>query len=291
MRAMPTHALTIDLEDWSQLLGRRLTGVSREPLQATVSATHRLLDALDEAGVRATFFVVGMLAERFPELVGEVHRRGHEIGSHTYTHRLIFNLTREEFRDEMRRSKEQLESLTGTPVRGFRAPEFSVGALDHWCFDVLAELGFGYDSSVFPIRGSRYGIADAPHEPFRIETASGGLWEFPLATYEFRGRRIPVAGGSYFRLLPQVLLRRAIADLDRQKSGSVFYFHPYEFTDETLRLEGVAARTLLKPAYVKYRLLHNFRTARILRNLKPVLTSLQFRPLGEICSAMGAGNH
>src|SRR5713101_1026575 len=230
---MPAHALTIDLEDWQQMMSRRLTGRYSEPSNATVTSTQRLLDVLDQASVRATFFVAGLLAEKFPELVREVHRRGHEIASHSYAHRPIFTMSPDEFRSDLRKSTGQLEDLIGTAVRGFRAPEFSVGALDHWCFTILAELGFLYDSSVFPISGVRYGIAKAPARPFQIRTASGALWEFPLATWKWRGRRVPLAGGTYFRFLPQSILRRAIKELD---ATSVFYFHPYEFSQGVLRL-------------------------------------------------------
>jgi polysaccharide deacetylase family protein (PEP-CTERM system associated) len=286
---MPAHAFTIDLEDWNQMLTHRLTGSFGEALPVTVSATHRLLDALDEAKVRATFFVVGVFAEVFPDLVREVHRRGHEIGSHSYTHRLIYTLTPEEFRADMRRSVAQLEDLTGTKIHGFRAPEFSVQRLGHWCFDVLAELGFTYDSSVFPTGGVRYGIASASREPFRLNTSSGSLWEFPLATWNYRGHVLPVAGGTYYRLWPQSLLRRAIEDLDSRDSGSVFYFHPYEFHKGRLRLNAVSLKTRFSPEHVKYFVLHNFRTPRILRSVKFVLSRLEFRPLGQICSALNSG--
>ena len=280
---MPAHALTIDLEDWHQMMSRRLTGRYSEPTIATEKATQRLLDVLDEAEVSATFFVAGMLAEKFPEIVREVHRRGHEIASHSYAHRQIFTQTPDEFRSDLKRSIGQLEDLTGQKVRGFRAPEFSVGKLDHWCFAVLAELGFEYDSSVFPIGGVRYGIAGAPSHPFQIQTGSGALWEFPLATWQWRGRTIPLAGGTYFRFLPVSTLRRAIQDL---QSTSVFYFHPYEFSDVTLRLDDLQLKERMSLGYFKYRLLHNFRTGRILRTLKPILTELEFRPLGETCAAL-----
>jgi polysaccharide deacetylase family protein (PEP-CTERM system associated) len=281
---MPAHAFTIDLEDWHQMLSRRLTGRYSEPSTATVDATHRLLDILDEAQTRATFFVVGVLAERFPDLVREVHRRGHEVASHTYTHRPIFTLSREAFREDVARSMQQLADLTGAPVRGFRAPEFSVGSLDHWCFDVLAELGFEYDSSVFPVARLRYGIPNAPATPFRIKTQSGSLWEFPLATWKWHGRQMPLAGGTYYRFLPSSVVHRAIRELD--SASAVFYFHPYEFHDGVLKLHDLSMGRRVSPAYFKYRLLHNFRTPRILETLKPILRDLEFRPLAETCASM-----
>ena len=280
---MTWHAFTIDVEDWNQMMLRRLTGAYGIPSTATVSATHRLLDVLDETRVRATFFVVGVLTETFPELVQEIHRRGHEIASHSYTHRPIFTLSRAEFRDDLKRSIDTLSDLTGAPVRGFRAPEFSVGDLNHWCFDIMVELGMAYDSSVFPIEKVRYGIPDAPHKPFRMKRSSGSLLEFPLATSKWRGRRIPLAGGTYYRFLPLSTIRQAMSGLE---SESVLYFHPYEFHTRVLKLESAAFSTRLRPAYLKYRLLHNFRTGHILRVLKPLLAEFQFRPLAEICESL-----
>lgn len=277
-----THALTIDLEDWHQLLHRRATGALIPPNASVVRATERLLDVLDEADVRATFFTVGMLAEHYPALVKEVARRGHEIASHSYTHRLISSMTRAEFKEEMLRSMGQLESLTGKAVRGFRAPEFSVGNLRHWCFEVLAEVGIEYDSSVFPLPKARYGIAGAPSEPFDIDTPAGRIREFPLATWRSFGVTLPVAGGTYYRLLPTILLRRAMRQLDGSGRTIVLYFHPYEFYDGWLWLSSLSWRQRLRPAMAKYTVLHNLFTASILERLRPILNTLDFVPLGEM---------
>src|SRR5919202_2775654 len=214
---MNIHALTIDLEDWHQLVHRQLPEEVVRPTPGVVSATHRLLDMLDEVDVRATFFVLGNVAETYPELVREVAHRGHEIGSHTYSHELIFRMKPAAFKADMERSLGQLQDLTGQPVLGFRAPEFSVGHLRHWCFEILAELGFRYDSSVFPVQGARYGIPEAPRYPFAIATPSGTLYEYPLATWDVGRFRVPVAGGSYFRLLPSGFLRSELNDIDAQK--------------------------------------------------------------------------
>ena len=147
---MSVHALTVDLEDWHQLFHRRLTGEVIPPTPAVVVATHRLLDMLDEVGVRATFFVLGNVADTYPELVRDVVRRGHEIGSHTYNHELIFRTKPAAFKADVERSLVRLQDLAQRSILGFRAPEFSVGHPGHWCFEILAELGFRYDSSVFP---------------------------------------------------------------------------------------------------------------------------------------------
>lgn len=279
---MTAHALTIDLEDWHQLIGRKLTGVLGPPSYSVVTATHRLLDLLDEVRVRATFFVLGLTAESYPELVREVARRGHEVGSHTHAHELIFQMTPEAFRADLHRSVKHLQDLTGQPVLGFRAPEFSVAGLGHWCFEIMAELGIRYDSSVFPLLGPRYGIPDAPRHPFDIMTPGGIVREFPLATWGSGRRRWPVAGGTYFRILPAALLRRAFTEIDGEGLAAIFYFHPYEFSDGFLMARGLHWRRRLTLANIRYTLQYNFCTGLIARRLRPLLIPSKFRTLGEI---------
>jgi polysaccharide deacetylase family protein (PEP-CTERM system associated) len=232
--------------------------------------------------VRATFFVVGSVGEAYPELVREVARRGHEIGSHTYGHDLVHRLRPEDFRADVTRSRQQLEDLSGQAVLGFRAPEFSVGYLGHWSFAVLAEAGFLYDSSVFPIAGSRYGIPEAPPGPFPIDTGRGTLWEFPLATWDVRGRRLPVAGGTYFRLLPGRVLRHALARAEALGRDSVLYFHPYEFHRGWLYVSGLSWRQRLHPAHIRFGLLHNVATGAVGRRLRSLLREFSFAPLREL---------
>jgi polysaccharide deacetylase family protein (PEP-CTERM system associated) len=284
-----THALTIDLEDWHQLFHRRLTGEEIPPTKAVVHSTYRVLNALDEAEVRATFFVLGNVAETHPELVREVARRGHEIGSHTHSHELIFRTEPAAFRADVERSLAGLQDLTGQPVLGFRAPEFSVGNLRHWCFEILAELGFRYDSSVFPLPHARYGIPEAPRHPFTIATPSGEIQEYPLATWNAGRFHLPVAGGSYFRLLPGSLLRRALDDIDTSGRTAVLYFHPYEFHAGWLNPSWPAWRRSLRASNLKFTLsrilLHNFGTDLIGQRLKPLLARFRFMPLGDIYRA------
>jgi polysaccharide deacetylase family protein (PEP-CTERM system associated) len=286
---MTVHALTIDLEDWHQLFHRRLTGEVIRPTPAAEGATHRLLDVLDEAGVRATFFVVGNVAEAYPGLVREVVRRGHEIGSHTYSHELVFRMRPTTFRADMQRSLAGLQDLTGQPILGFRAPEFSVGHLRHWCFEILAELGFRYDSSVFPLPHARYGIPQAPPYPFAITTPGGMIHEYPLATWDVGRFRLPVAGGSYFRLLPGCILRRALDDIDASKRTAVLYFHPYEFHAGWLNPSWPAWRQSFRASNLRFTLsrilVHNLRTNHIARRLKPLLARFRFMPLGDIYRA------
>jgi polysaccharide deacetylase family protein (PEP-CTERM system associated) len=287
---MTIHTLTIDLEDWHQLIYRRVTGDYLAPTRTVVTATHRLLDALEDSGVRATFFVLGIVAESYPELVREIARRGHEIASHTYSHQVIPSMEPGAFRADLLASRQQLQDLSGQPVIGFRAPEFSVGSLDHWSFAILAEVGFLYDSSVFPVKGPRYGMPDAPHTPFTIETPTGRIREFPLATWEVAHRRLPIGGGTYFRLWPAVLLEHALGQMDRVGETAVLYFHPYEFHSSWLYLSNLRRRQRFHAAYVKYLLAHNVGTRRILQRLSPLLKEFEFRPLGELYRSMAAAS-
>ena len=286
---MTAHALTIDLEDWHQLFHRRLTGEVVRPTKGVVGATHRLLDMLDEAGVRATFFVLGNVAEAYPELVREVARRGHELGSHTHSHDLIFRMEPAAFKADVERSLAGLQDLTGQPVLGFRAPEFSVGHLRHWCFEILAELGFRYDSSVFPLPRVRYGIPEAPRRPFAITTPSGTIQEYPLATWNLGRFRLPVAGGSYFRLLPDRLVYRALNAIDESGLTAVLYFHPYEFHTGWLVPSRLAWQRSLRASNLKFTLsrvfLHNVRTNVIAQRLRPLLARFEFMPLGGVYRA------
>jgi polysaccharide deacetylase family protein (PEP-CTERM system associated) len=279
---MATHALTIDLEDWHQLHHRRITAGMIPPTPAVVADTHRVLDLLDKACVRATFFVVGLVAKAYPDLVREVARRGHEIGSHTYCHQVISTMDRASFRADADRSIKQLQDLTGQPVLGFRAPEFSVKSLDHWTFEILADVGFRYDSSVYPLTWARYGIPEAPRCPFEIATPRGAIREFPLATWEQGGTRFPVAGGSYYRFVPECLLRRAMRDLDVEECPAVLYFHPYEFHEGRLRLANLSWYHRRRLSHIKYSILHNICTARIAHRLTAVLNQFDFAPLVNI---------
>ncbi len=277
-QARVSHALTIDLEDWHELMLRRLTGVMGPVSETVKTCTHRILDLLDTSDTRATFFVVGAVALAHPDLIREIARRGHEVGSHTNRHVPLHQQTRAEFREELDRTVKHLQDLTGQPVLGFRAPLFSVGSVSHWCFEVLRELGFAYDSSVFPIASARYGIGDCPRTPFTIDTPQGPIAEFPIASWVCCGKRLAVGGGSYFRFLPIVLLRRAFAEFEQQHHPAVIYVHPYEFHRGWLEVGWRAP----KPVYLKYLLLHNFATSRVAARLSVLLKEHRFGTLRHL---------
>jgi polysaccharide deacetylase family protein (PEP-CTERM system associated) len=227
--------VTIDLEDWFQLIERQFhLTPGRDTRGRLRSQVSRILDLLAKRNASATFFVLGMTAEACPEVVEQVMSYGHEIASHGFGHRRVTTLTPESFDHDVRRSIAILEAITGARPRGYRAPEFSIDASCGWAFDVLLDHGFAYDSSIFPFRGRRYGVADASLTVHRAGAPSGrSIVELPLAVGEVAGRRIPLAGGGYWRLLPQVAVDRAVDSLVRREAP-MLYFHPGEFDERPL---------------------------------------------------------
>jgi polysaccharide deacetylase family protein (PEP-CTERM system associated) len=193
---------------------------------------------LGQHDVRATFFVVGQLARRNPALVRSIHRAGHEVASHGWDHRRVLGMSPETFREDVRRSKDALEQVTGEPIMGYRAPTFSIVHRTAWALDVLAELGFLYDSSIFPVRHDRYGVPRAPRSPFLARGLARSILELPPATLRLSRFNLPVGGGGYFRMFPLSFIEHALAQLHRNnRSGvSMLYFHPWEFDPEQPRL-------------------------------------------------------
>lgn len=200
--------------------------------------TEWLLGELDRYGAKATFFVVGQIAGHSPQLVRAIYRAGHEVASHGWDHRRVAAMTPAEFREDVRKSKDALEQVTGGRVVGYRAPTFSIGPRTPWAVDVLAEAGMAYDSSIYPVRHDRYGVPRAPRGPFRVRGESCELLELPPATLRVGGVNVPMGGGGYFRLFPLALTERAIRQTARDCDSGVatLYFHPWEFDPEQERL-------------------------------------------------------
>jgi polysaccharide deacetylase family protein (PEP-CTERM system associated) len=201
-------------------------------------STRWLLDQLEETQTKATFFIVGQIARHNPGLVRSIARLGHEVASHGWAHQRLHNLTPASFREDLRRSKEALEQLTGQPIEGFRAPTFSIVRQTGWALEVLADMGMVYDSSIYPVVHDRYGIPGAPRQPFLADMAGQKLLELPIATLRFVKMKIPIGGGGYFRLLPFSFLERALRQMARDCSPPVamLYFHPWEFDPLQARL-------------------------------------------------------
>lgn len=223
------NILTFDVEDWFEGLDPDPARWSR--YEARVQRmTEEVLALLSEHGARATFFFLGYIAGRYPDLVRKVSHLGHEVAAHGYYHRFVYRQTPEEFRDEVLRTKDSLEGITGCAVAGFRAPYFSITTSALWALDVLAELGFTYDSSIFPIHNHRYGIPQSKRHPHRIAcTHNRGLVEFPISTIRILGTNYPFSGGIYFRLLRHEWIAQGITALNRQGWPAVVYLHPWEF--------------------------------------------------------------
>jgi polysaccharide deacetylase family protein (PEP-CTERM system associated) len=228
-----TNALTVDVEDYfhvSALAGaiHRDSWGSRE--SRVEGNVRKLLELFDEADARGTFFVLGWVAERHPRLVKEIAARGHEIACHGFSHRLVYDQPPGEFRAETSRAKKLLEDLTGAAVLGYRAASYSIVRRSLWALDVLVELGFVYDSSIFPVRHDRYGIADAERMPHRLSTPAGkAIVEWPMSTARVFGVRLPVSGGGYFRLLPYWLTHWGLRSINRRDARPfIFYLHPWE---------------------------------------------------------------
>jgi polysaccharide deacetylase family protein (PEP-CTERM system associated) len=237
------NALTVDVEDYFHVSAMAKAidrGMWNEMPPRVDRNTRRLLDIFEERGVRGTFFVLGVVAERFPALVQEIHRRGHEVASHGFAHELVYRQAPAQFRAETKQSKAMLEELTGAPVVGYRAASYSVIEETLWALDVLLEEGFRYDSSVYPIRHDLYGIPGSSPTPHRLRTPCGGeIVEFPAPTVVFLGQNLPVGGGGYFRLYPYALTRALLARVLRQRGQPfTFYLHPWEIDPDQPKIKA-----------------------------------------------------
>jgi polysaccharide deacetylase family protein (PEP-CTERM system associated) len=238
----PFHIASFDVEEHHRIEAASGLAVSVE-LKAEYgrrmeAATRRLLDQLSAAGAVASFYIVGEIARTHPALVRDVHAAGHEVGSHSWDHRRVHHFTPDTFRDDLLASKYALEDATGAAVVGFRAPTFSVMRETGWAIDVLSECGFEYDSSVFPVRHDRYGVPDAPRQPFWAVGRSREILELPPLTYRVGRFNLPVAGGGYFRLFPLGVMRAGMRQVAAAPAPAVsmLYFHPWEFDPDQPRL-------------------------------------------------------
>jgi polysaccharide deacetylase family protein (PEP-CTERM system associated) len=242
------NALSVDVEDYYQV--QALAGVFPRTVWDGCSPRVEnnialILDILEAAGVRGTFFTLGCIARRHPGLVRRIVAAGHEIASHGLGHRRVDSQTPEEFRIDVRQAKAILEDCGGRPVRGYRAATFSVGPHTPWAWPVLEEEGYAYSSSVYPVVRDFYAFPDAPRRPYR-PAGTAALIEIPIATVRFLGRNWPTGGGGYFRLLPYGVSRRAIARINREGAPAVFYIHPWELDPGQPRPAGVPLKSRLR---------------------------------------------
>jgi len=278
------NALTVDVEDYFQVSGFE-GAVRREDWERfesrVVPNTNRILDLLDRHSVKATFFVLGWVAERFPDLVRRIHERGHEIGSHGFWHRLVYEQSPEAFRDDLKRSRRALSDAVDAPIEAYRAASFSITRRSLWALEILVEEGFRVDSSVFPVRRDRYGIPGARVDVHRVATPAGMLWEAPMPVARLAGRNVPVGGGGYFRLYPISLTLRWLAQINRQRPF-VFYFHPWEIDPDQPRIR---TRRLLS------RVRHYVNLASTERKLDALLSRFRFGRLRDVVEQAEKDSH
>jgi polysaccharide deacetylase family protein (PEP-CTERM system associated) len=275
------NAMTIDVEDYFHVsVFDGIVPRSRwADLESRVCAnTDRLLTIFDDAKVTATFFTLGWVAERFPELVRRIAAMGHEVASHGYAHRLVYDQTPTAFREDVRRAKRLLEDASGCLVGGYRAPSYSITPRSLWALDILIEEGYWYDASIFPIMHDRYGIPVSARHPYALDRKNGTLMELPGSTVRFGRSNLPIGGGGYFRILPYQWTRWGIARLNRVEGHpAIFYLHPWEIDPEQPRLSaGLLGR------FRHYRNLH--RTEARLRRL---LNDFRFGPIRDLVVPRG----
>ncbi len=266
-----TNALTVDVEDYFQVsaMAPHIARSSWDSQPCRVERNvQRLLAMFAERQARATFFTLGWIAERYPQLVRDIVAGGHELASHGYGHLRASEQSRADFTSDVQRAKALLEDIGGRPVRGYRAPSFSIGETNPWAFDVLLESGYAYSSSVYPVQHDHYGMPDAPRFPY---AARPGLIEIPITTTRVMGRNLPAGGGGYFRLAPYRLSRWALRRVNRiDRRPAIFYMHPWEIDPDQPRVAGTDLKTRFRH-YVNLsrtesrlgQLLHDFKWGRV----------------------------
>ena len=263
------NAMSVDVEDYFQVsafepyIGRE--DWERWP-QRVVANTMRVLDLFDQSQVKATFFTLGWVAERYPKLVREIVARGHELACHGYAHVRVSRQSPAEFRQDVLRAKGILEEIAGVEVIGYRAPSYSINQKNAWALAILAELGFKYSSSIYPVQHDLYGWPKAPRFAFRPELAPG-LLEIPVTTVRLTNRNFPCGGGGYFRLYPYCFSRWALRRVNREGQPAVFYFHPWEIDPDQPRLQGIR---------LKVRLRHYLNLKRMETRLKALLEDFRW---------------
>lgn len=244
-----TNAMTVDVEDYFQVSAfeRNIDRAQWESLPCRVEAnTDRILALFDEAGVKATFFTLGWVAERYPSLIRRIVAEGHELASHGYSHVRVTQQQPAEFREDIVRTKLLLEDIAGTAVLGYRAASYSIDASNLWALDELGEAGYVYSSSIYPVRHDLYGMPEAPRFAFRPR-GDQGLLEIPITTIRFRNKNLPCGGGGFFRLYPYAVSRWALRKLNEHEGQpGMFYFHPWEIDPEQPRQNGIGLKTRIR---------------------------------------------
>lgn len=269
------NALTFDIEDWFHICDIE-AGYSIndwDGLESRVeNNTLKILKILKKENIKASFFVLGWVAERYPELIKEISKKGHEIASHGYSHKLVYECSPQEFRDDIRKSADILENIINQKIIGFRATGFSITKYTEWAFEILAKEGFKYDASVFPTNRGHGGISGAPIYPYVIETPAGKLKEFPNTVLNVFGKRIAFCGGGYFRLYPYSLIKYGIKKINNLGHSAIIYLHPRELDPEQPRMKIPWKRSF--KYYVNL--------SRTEEKLKRLINDFQFVPVRKV---------
>ena len=279
---LPTiaNALTIDVEDYFQVsaFAPYIARSSWDQRECRVERNvQRILELLERHQTHATFFTLGWIAERYPQLVRHIVDGGHELASHGYGHERASDLDERAFSADIDRAKKLLEDLSGAPVQGYRAPSFSIGTGNLWAFDCLARAGYRYSSSVYPIKHDHYGMPDSPRFAYRVNDA---LLEIPVTTLRLFNRNLPSSGGGYFRLLPYALSRWMLQRVNAgDNESAIFYFHPWEIDEQQPRIPGIDLRTRFR---------HYVNIARMAGRLESLLADFRWGRMDEIFLARSA---
>jgi len=273
------NALTVDVEDYFQVSAFR-NQIAPEDWSSyesrVVANTQRVLDVFEERATKATFFVLGWVADHHPDIVREIVKRGHEIGCHGYSHALIYGQSKDVFAEETHRAKSLLEDQAQQRVVGYRAASFSITEVSRWALDVIAEAGFEYDSSMYPVKHDLYGTAVQSSGPHRIKAPNGAtLVEFPMTTGSLFGVTLPISGGGYFRLYPYRLSAHLLKAVNRETEPFVFYLHPWEFDPKQPRIDAP-----LKSRFRHYTNLHSCEG-----KVRTLLRDFSFAPMTDVLAA------
>lgn len=272
------NALSVDVEDWFQVgaFEHTLSRQDWDSLPRRVEAnTDRVLALFAESGVKATFFTLGWVAERYPAAIRRIVDAGHELASHGYDHQRVFTFTAEEFRADLRKSRAILEDAGGVAIKGYRAPSFSIDTRTPWAHPILAEEGYAYSSSVAPVVHDHYGWPEAPRFAFRPVEGSD-LVELPVTTARLRGRTLAAGGGGFFRLLPYAFSHWAVRQVNRDARPAIIYFHPWEIDPEQPRVPG---------APLKSRIRHYTNLARMAPKLRRLIGDFEWSRVEDILPA------
>lgn len=270
--------MTIDVEDYYHVsaFAKSINRKDWPDMQSRVEAnTDLLIELFSEHNIKATFFVLGWVAERYPQIVRSIIESGHEVASHGYSHQLVYNQSIEEFTDETKRSKQILEDLAQKPVLGYRAASYSITKKSEWALDILHELGFKYDSSIFPVHHDRYGMPGTPQFPYIRKTLkSAEIIEFPISSVKMLGYQLPIAGGGYFRLFPYFFSRFGLNKINKTNNPFVFYLHPWEIDPEQPRIEA--------SLFSKFRHYNNLKKCE--SRLRQLINDFNFTTVSEVLS-------